>query len=115
MWVFTETGFLSAVSQFNDKEKLCVRARDAESLDPLAKQIGQIIEHSPDRDYPYRLQNVNKSDFLLFLMQSVDLLDYENFKNHVYTMRGKDYAHALGKVWSAMHDVEDFEARRYIR
>lgn len=115
MWVFTETGFVSAVQEYKNKDQLVVRARDGESLMPLAKITGKIISHSPDRDYPYRLEEVSKSDFILFLMQSVDVVEYRNFKNQVHATRGKEYASALGKVWSAMHDVEDYEARRYIR
>lgn len=115
MWVFTETGFVSVVSQFNKDETLCIRARDYESIDPIAKQINRVISHTPESDYPYRLENVEKSDFILFLMQSVDLLSYKNFKNQVHATRGSDFAQALTKVWSTMQDVEDYEARRYIR
>ena len=115
MWVFTETGFVSAVQHYKNPDALCVRARDGESLSPLAKITGKVIEHSPERDYPYRLEGVSKSDFILLLMQSIDVLEYTNFKNQVHATRGTEYASALGKVWSAMHDVEDFEARRYIQ
>jgi hypothetical protein len=38
-------------------------------------------------------------------------ISYSNFKQAVDANRGKTYAKALSKVWSAMHDVEDENAR----
>lgn len=115
MWIFTETGFLSAVQEKNNPETLVVRARDYPSLDPLAKQLGQVIRHTPESDYPYRLDHVSKSDFILFLMQTVDALSYTNYKSQAQATLQPEFAPALSKVWSIMQDVEDYEARRYIR
>ena len=36
---------------------------------------------------------------------------YKNYKSGVAATRGYDFAHPLMKVWSAMHEVEDAEAR----
>ena len=114
MWVFTDSGFISAVRPSGDHDNVLVRARDAESLDALAKMAGQVIEHSPERDYPYRITASNDV-FAKFLTENVDFMDYTNFKNQVLATRGTYYAKALSSVWSTMHDVEDDEARRYIR
>ena len=114
MWVFTDSGFISAVRPSGDHDNVLVRARDAESLDALAKMAGQVIEHSPERDYPYRITASNEV-FAKFLTENVDFMDYTNFKNQVLATRGTYYAKALSSVWSTMHDVEDDEARRYIR
>ena len=114
MWVFTDSGFISAVRPSGDHDNVMVRARDAESLHVLAKMADQVIEHSPDRDYPYRIK-VSNEVFAIFLTNSVDFMDYTNFKNQVKATRGKEYATALSSVWSTMHDVEDYEARRFIR
>ena len=114
MWVFTESGFISAVRPSGDHNKVLVRARDAESLEVLAKMADQVIEHSPDRDYPYRIKVINEV-FAIFLTNSVDFMDYTNFKSQVNSTRGSEFAAALGTVWSTMHDVEDYEARRFIR
>ena len=40
MWIFTETGFVSAVRHFKEKDKLVVRARDQKSLEGLANSVG---------------------------------------------------------------------------
>jgi hypothetical protein len=36
---------------------------------------------------------------------------YKNFKSEVAATRGYEFAHPLMKVWSAMHEVEDQQAR----
>ena len=114
MWIFSETGFISAVQEFKDPDSLVVRARDYASLEQLAKSLGRVIEHTPENDYPYRLHDVSKSDFILFLMQTVDVLSYTNFKSQAKATLQPEFTGALSKVWSVMHDVEDYEARRYI-
>jgi hypothetical protein len=38
-------------------------------------------------------------------------IEYKNFKSEVAATRGYDFAQPLMKVWSAMHDVEDENAR----
>ena len=37
MWIFTDSGFVSAVRPSGDHDNVMVRARDAESLDALAQ------------------------------------------------------------------------------
>ncbi len=85
MWLFTNTGFVSAVST---GAELMVRSRDRESLEPLAEAAKSEIISTPSNDYPYK-----------------------NFKSEVAATRGYDFAHPLMKVWSAMHEVEDQSAR----
>jgi hypothetical protein len=38
-------------------------------------------------------------------------INYKNFKSEVAATRGQDFAHPLMLVWSAMHEVEDSNAR----
>jgi hypothetical protein len=98
MWIFTETGFVSAVQHRETPEYLVVRARDKQSLQVLADLCEvEII--------------VTKNDFTSWMNDNIDFLGYSNFKNQVAITRGKDYAHTLGSVWSTMHDVEDEQAR----
>lgn len=111
MWVFTDSGFISAVCDAADKYTLKVRARDRQSLEQLATMCETQILKSPHADYPYRVI-VNKDAFALFLSRNVLDMDYGNFKSQVYATRGSTFAHALSDVWSTMHDVEDSEARK---
>jgi hypothetical protein len=107
MWVFTTSGFVSAV--YKDGA-LQVRARDRRSLTPLAKQTGAEIVATPLADYPYRIAITNEQ-FAAWVNQEALSIDYKNFKSEVADTLGYDFARPLNQVWSAMHDVEDAQAR----
>jgi len=107
MWVFTTSGFVSAV--YKDGA-LQVRARDRRSLTPLAKQTGAEIVATPLADYPYRIAITNEQ-FSKWLSQEVMSVDYKNFKSEIAETRGYGFAKPLNKVWSVMHEVEDSKAR----
>jgi hypothetical protein len=96
MWIFTETGFVSAVRHFKEKDKLVVRARDKKSLEGLANSFGLDVVSTPSNDYPYRVF-VDDSVFAAWLSKQTMAVDY--------------FADALMSVWSAMHQVEDEGAR----
>lgn len=107
MWLFTNTGFVSAVQI--DKA-LVVRARDRESLEPIAQLSKKGIQHTPKSDYPYRVTTDHQT-FAKWTQHMALHVDYPNFKSEVAQVRGHEYAHALTKVWSDMHQVEDEQAR----
>ena len=107
MWLFTNTGFVSAVSNGQD---LMVRARDKESLKPLAEAAKTEIISTPKNDYPYRVI-VTHEIFSKWAAHMASGITYKNFKSEVAATRGYDFAHPLMKVWSAMHEVEDIHAR----
>ena len=107
MWLFTTTGFVSAVKQGPD---LVIRARDAKSLEPIA-EFGKLkIKHTPANDYPYRITTDNDT-FARWTHYMCQTIDYSYFKSEAALLRGNHFAKALSKVWSDMHDVEDKEAR----
>jgi hypothetical protein len=110
MWVFTETGFVSAVCPVTGSSEVKVRARDHQSLEQLIDVYGVEVIKTPHADYPYRVI-LSKEQFGEFLMSSLALMDYTNFKSQVYATRGSDFTHALSSVWSTMHDVEDDQSR----
>lgn len=114
MWVFTETGFVSAVVHRDDSEMLMVRARDKKSLEGLAEMSGVKTSHTPGGDYPHRVV-VSKSEFQEWLMDRVVKMDYDNFKSQVAKTRGHKFAAPLHDVWSVMHDVEEDDARGSLR
>ena len=107
MWVFTTSGFVSAV--YKDGA-LQVRARDRRSLTPLAKQTGAEIITTPLADYPYRIAITNEQ-FAGWVNQQALSIDYKNFKSEVADTLGYGFAKPLNKVWSVMHEVEDLKAR----
>jgi hypothetical protein len=108
MWLFTNTGFVSAVS---NGEALMVRARDKESLKPLAEAAKTEIISTPHNDYPYRVI-VSHENFSKWVAHMVTGITYKNFKSEVSATRGHNFAHPLMQVWSAMHEVEDAGARK---
>jgi hypothetical protein len=107
MWVFTTTGFVSAV--YKDGA-LQVRARDRRSLSALSKDTGVSIVATPLADYPYRIAITNEQ-FSQWVMNQAMSIDYKNFKSEVADSLGYGFAKPLNQVWSAMHDVEDSQAR----
>lgn len=111
MWVFTQTGFVSAVRHRDNKDQLMIRARDHESLVDLADLASAEIVKTPGGDYPYRV-TVQEETFHHFMSMSIEALDYTNFKNRVDITRGHHYHDVLSGVWSIMHDVEDEDARK---
>lgn len=110
MWVFTETGFVSAVRKHDRPDVITVRARDHKSLESLAGLTGAQIAKSPNGDYPYRLF-VTVEDWAKWLSHEAMNVDYDNFKSHVAQTRGYEYAHELSRVWAVMLETEDENAR----
>jgi formylmethanofuran dehydrogenase subunit D len=108
MWLFTTSGFISIVEK--DANHLAVRARDSLSLSSLAQSYDVVIRKTPTADYPYRIF-ITKDQFKNWLSNQPGQIQYKNFKSEVTITRGKKFSSALLKVWSAMHLVEDKEAR----
>lgn len=108
MWLFTETGFLSAVVENpnQDKNRLAVRARDKKSLEALAEFADADIVELPNRDYEYRVY-VDKKTLIDWTSRSISEMGYGNYKSRMYQTRGADFAHSLSDVWSAMLSVSD--------
>ena len=107
MWVFTTSGFVSAV--FKDGA-IQVRARDRKSLEPLVKLTGAAIAATPLADYTYRIAMTNEQ-FAAWVSQVALSVNYNNFKSEIADIRGYGFAKPLIQVWSVMHEVEDVNAR----
>jgi hypothetical protein len=108
MWIFTTSGFVSAVS--NPDGTIKVRSRDKASLEPLSKRYELEITHTPIADYPYRLE-ISAENFADWVAVQAKNIDYPNFKSAVAIHRNRLFAKVLGEVWSVMHGVEDKSAR----
>jgi hypothetical protein len=55
---------------------------------------------------------LSKDQFKNYLHNQAGLINYKNFKSEVAITRGKKFSTTLLSVWSAMHEVEDKEARK---
>ena len=109
MWIFTTSGFVSAVRNPNDRT-IILRSRDRASLEPISSKFQTPIKKTPLADYPYRLF-LDHNQFTSWVTEEASALHYRNFKSEVAAVRGKDFARTLGEVWSTMHEVEDCLAR----
>lgn len=112
MWIYTPTGFISAVAKSKNSADLTVRARDRQSLDGLVELSGTKAALGGGTDYPYRVV-VSRAVFTHWLTTQVAELDYSNFKNEAAAVRGYDYAHVLGRVWTDNLELEDQESAEY--
>ena len=109
MWIFTISGFVSAVQDRADRT-IVVRARDRLSLSDISEQFNVRIVATPHADYPYRLA-LTSQQFADWVKKQAVNIDYPNFKSAVKIYKGATFANVLNKVWSVMHGVEDGEAR----
>jgi hypothetical protein len=109
MWIFTTSGFVSAVQDRADRT-IVVRARDRLSLSDISEQFNARIVTTPHADYPYRLA-LTSQQFADWVKKQAVNIDYPNFKSAVKIYKGATFANVLNKVWSVMHGVEDGEAR----
>lgn len=110
MWIFTTTGFISAVQDPEDRT-IIVRSRDRASLESISSQFSSLVIATPLADYPYRLEMTSEQLSKWLADQALNI-NYRNFKSEVYAVRGSKFSKTLTKVWSVMHDVEDDKARR---
>lgn len=112
MWLFTDTGFVSAVTHRDNPKKMMIRARDKKSLEGLAKMSRAKVETTLGADYPHRIV-VTKETLKKWIVEQIDNAEYDNFKNRVTQTRGVGFVKPLHEVWEVMHDVEDVERRRW--
>ena len=106
MWVFTETGFVSAVRKNDRPDVYTVRSRDRKSLEPLASFAKAEIVETPYGDYPLRAF-VEPAVFTEWLAGQASNIEYDNFKSRVTKTRGYDFVDALHDVWVAMLKVAE--------
>ena len=106
MWIFTETGFVSAVRKNDRPDVYTVRARDRKSLEPLAAFAKAEIVETPYGDYPLRAF-VEPAVFTEWVSGQASSIEYDNFKSRVTNTRGYDFVDALHNVWSAMLKTTD--------
>lgn len=106
MWLFSETGFVSAVTHWDDENIIVVRGRDRKSLEPIAQVSGEEIRVTPNNDYPVRV-HVPRAVFAEWALSQIDTMRYGNYKDRMAQTRGKEFTRALHDVWAAMLSVED--------
>ncbi|WOL24342.1 hypothetical protein fHeYen801_132 [Yersinia phage fHe-Yen8-01] len=104
MWLILSDGFLSAVVDRNDENKIMVRARRAEHLTAYFPK--KEIETYAFRDYQFRVI-VNRDELKEMLCQYVTEMMYDNFKNSV---KERKYHDACFSVWGIMEALQPMKA-----
>lgn len=112
MWIYTPTGFISAVAKRSNPTELTVRARDRQSLNGLVELTGAPATIGEGTDYPYRVV-VSRETFKFWLSRQVDDLDYGNFKDEAHRVSGYEYASVLGRIWTDSLSLEDQESAQH--
>jgi hypothetical protein len=129
MWIFTTEGFISAVQDKKDDEKLVIRARDRAALEAMLQTIelaGEAINRDAEdgvepvvfgpyeietgkgTDYRYRVSNIDRGTFALFMQfEIMNFLHYTNYKDALTKSRGRVYHDACMNVWVDMLAVDD--------
>jgi hypothetical protein len=105
MWLFTTSGFLSIVEHRDDQDRLLVRARVREDLEPLAEGLGAELRETPAGDYRFRVE-ADREAVALLVADAVRAVDYPNFKNAVADRQGYARAGAYGRIWEVMFGVQ---------
>lgn len=107
MWICSQHGFYSIVSDAENPGNVLLRARDREHLKALLPHDNDPeILRTPDNDYPYRV-SVSKFHAQRLAEEMIRDIDYPNFKARAdYNARfggGQPwYANALHRVWEVM-------------
>jgi hypothetical protein len=100
VWVFTTDGFYSAVEYSPDPSYLLVRCRTEDDMRRLADRLGESdIQRTPAADYGWRLV-VSRPAWVRYLAQSIDQMDYPNFKEAVHHRLGAERAAVYLDVWA---------------
>lgn len=133
MWTATTRGFFSAVQHKTDPTLLVVRTRDhqdahtlvtwyaawRDTLDGVARKTNGLtademglptptITTYDFSDYPWRVI-MPRGAWGAFMAESVEDLDYGNFKDTVKRIQGADRAEVYGRVWLALLRLEDLD------
>lgn len=107
MWICSEHGFYSIVSDNNNPGHLLVRARDEKHLRSLLEgRSDPPVLHTPDSDYPYRV-SLPRDVVLDLVAGAIRAIDYPNFKARVdyharLSTQDSWYSRALHKMWGVM-------------
>ena len=107
MWLYTDQGHISVVTDRDNDRYVFVRARNKMSL--VAFMPHHKILHKKDADYLYRVR-IAKTEFCQYLYDYVSKMQYDNFKGHLLEtgMSGKEYR-VFTNVYNAGMGFEDVD------
>ena len=110
MWVFSSSGFFSAVTTPGDEieGKVTLRARLEADMDALRKNFMPDLgptQEGGGRDYPYRAR-ISREGFAEGMKRIGLGLDYPDFQAMVLEDEGANRARVYGKIWRDLKELE---------
>jgi hypothetical protein len=107
MWIFTTLGFFSTVAHPEHADAVIVRARVRADIEALRAHVLPDLEITETRHRDYRFRaTVSRDEWAHAVEQLALEIDYPNFKVAVAARQGTDRAHAYGRVWSVMWELQ---------
>lgn len=106
MWLFTKSGFFSAVQHRQSADVILLRARFKGDLEKLFETywIESKVEKTPCADYPFRAC-IQRKTWERIVAAEASKIDYDNFKAAAHDGTPRD--DALMRCWSAMRAAQD--------
>ena len=94
MWLFSKSGFFSAVQHKDNPGIIHVRARFNGDLERLCRTYGieENVIHTPHNDYPFRMDFQRQKWAEIVQMEAAGI-DYENFKGMAHDGTSRDDAY----------------------
>src|SRR5208283_1043316 len=118
MWLFTTSGFYSAVIDTQREGRILIRARCKQDAANLYrdhhKELASMEPPTSDesRDYRWRI-SISKADWITLAGRLAGQIDYSNFKSAVHKHPDQDNkAHAYTEIWTTMHAVQLAEPKQ---
>ena len=110
MWMFTKSGFFSAVKHLDRPGCVLVRARFKGDLERFcaAHGLAAKVEETPEADYRFRA-TIEQAAFADAVKAEAEGIDYPNFKSAAHDGTARDAAY-MG-CWSATRRGQEQEAR----
>ncbi len=98
MWIGHSNGWLSIVAHRERPDDLLVRARREKHISTFWPDVE--VVYNPEADYPYR-SVIPRTDVAVVVMQYIEGIDYDNFKNSVDET---NLNRAFTMMWEVMYD-----------
>ena len=105
MWLFTKSGFFSAVEHHGDAKNIILRARFEGDLERLLSDHGVRnvkVAFTPAADYPYRAI-IKRVKWAEIVRAEAMAIDYPNFKKAAHD--GTERDNALLRCWEIMRSA----------
>lgn len=105
MWLFSKSGYFSAVRHFDKPDVMHVRARFEGDLERLcaAHGVEPKVVVTPGNDYRFRM-DFARAEWVRIVSEEAEAIDYGNFKAAVHDGTGRDAAY-MG-VWDVMRRAQ---------